>query len=296
MNIVVLGPGAVGSLWAYSLHQAGHSVSVYSRRQSPFIPLQVDQHPIISVQNNHLDSLRNADLLLVTVKAPQVAQALTSIKQEIDADCIVVLMHNGMGTAEKISQLLPNNPLLLATTTHGALRNSSEQVLHTGLGSTQIGGYNQTGMQCQFVTEVFHHALAHVEWNNQILDALWNKLAINCAINPLTAIHQIYNGQLAEPHYAEAIHAIIGEVSQVMNAEGVEVTEQQLEARIYHVIEATAKNHSSMQQDIFHQRQSEIDFITGYLLQKAQQHGISTPTNSALFKHIKQIEQSWIHE
>ncbi|MDN3684311.1 ketopantoate reductase C-terminal domain-containing protein [Vibrio sinaloensis] len=51
-----------------------------------------------------------------------------------------------------------------------------------------------------------------------------------------------------------------------------------------------------MQQDIFHQRQSEIDFITGYLLHKAQQHGISTPTNSALFKHIKQIEQSWIHE
>ncbi|MDN3684312.1 2-dehydropantoate 2-reductase [Vibrio sinaloensis] len=192
-------------------------------------------------KNNHLDSLRNADLLLVTVKAPQVAQALTSIKQEIDADCIVVLMHNGMGTAEQISQLLPNNPLLLATTTHGALRSSSEQVLHTGLGSTQIGGYNQTGMQCQFVTEVFHHALAHVEWNSQILDALWNKLAINCAINPLTAIHQIYNGQLAEPHYAEAIHAIIGEVSQVMNAEGVEVTEQQLEARIYHVIEATAK-------------------------------------------------------
>jgi 2-dehydropantoate 2-reductase len=48
-----------------------------------------------------------------------------------------------------------------------------------------------------------------------------------------------------------------------------------------------------MHQDIYNKRQSEIDFITGYLLDIAQQNQLAVPQNATLFQHIKQIEASW---
>lgn len=293
MNIVVLGPGAIGSLWAYHLHNSGHSVSVWSRQTSPTMSIQLEQNQPVGFDNNALDSLYRADLLLVTLKAPQVVSSLQGLVGKLASDTIIVLMHNGMGTAEQIAQRFANNPLIVATTTHGALRESRGKVRHTGQGHTELGGYNQAGKRCSFVAEAFQHSLPQAKWNPDILSALWNKLAINCAINPLTAIHQVPNGSLAEPQHAATLQAVIREVCLVMQAEGVSTNEEQLTHSVAEVIQATAKNLSSMNQDIVHQRQSEIDFITGYLLEKALSHGIDTPVNRSLYDTIKNIEQGW---
>ncbi|MEL7293542.1 MAG: 2-dehydropantoate 2-reductase [Pseudomonadota bacterium] len=294
MNIVVLGPGAIGSLWASHLHTAGHSVSVWSRQTSPMVSIQLEQNQPVSFDNNSHDSLDKADLILVTLKAPQVVSSLESFVGKLASETIIVLMHNGMGTAEQITQRFANNPLIVATTTHGALRDSQGKVRHTGQGHTELGGYNQAGKRCSFVAEVFQHSLPQVKWNPDILNALWNKLAINCAINPLTAIHQVPNGSLAEPQHAATLQAAIREVCLVMQAEGVSTNEEQLTHSVDKVIQATAKNLSSMNQDIVHQRQSEIDFITGHLIKIAQKHGIATPVNLELYQAVKNIEQGWI--
>lgn len=293
MNIVILGLGAIGSLWAANLHKSGHSVAVFTRKTQPSITIQLDCDASIELENNKLEKLAAADLLLVTVKAPQVIDALSHIADKIDPDCMITLMHNGMGTAEEVQQLLPANPLILATTTHGAYRKTANHVSHTGLGTTQLGGYNEKSQQCHFLAEVLQHSLPEVVWNPEIVSALWNKLAINCAINPLTAIEQVTNGTLADDKYRQVLSTIIREVNEVMLAEGIQTSYEQLHSSVFSVIKATEKNLSSMQQDIFHQRQSEIDFITGYLLQRAKAHRIDTPENHALFSAIKQIEQGW---
>jgi 2-dehydropantoate 2-reductase len=293
MNIVVLGPGAIGSLWASYLHHAGHSVSLWSRRAESTISIQRDEHVSVQFANRYKHALEHADLLLVTLKAPQVKDALSELKPLINKDTVIILMHNGMGTAEVVSKLLIDNPLVLATTTHGAYRKSTHHVLHTGLGKTELGGYNSTGKQCEFLAEVFQHALPLVVWNPTILDALWNKLAINCAINPLTAMHRVANGELAHSQYQETLQSVIREVTLVMQAEGIDTDSEILSQSVAQVIQATAKNLSSMQQDIVHQRQSEIDFITGYLIKKAQQHNIATPVNRSLYDAVKNIEQGW---
>ncbi|NVD07370.1 2-dehydropantoate 2-reductase [Vibrio sp. JPW-9-11-11] len=293
MNIVVLGPGAIGSLWASHLHTAGHSVSVWSRQTSPMVSIQLEQNQPVSFDNNSHDCLDKADLILVTLKAPQVASSLQTLVDNICSETMIVLMHNGMGTAEQVVKLMPNNPLMVATTTHGALRESAVKVCHTGQGMTEIGGYNDAGKRCSFVAEVFQHSLPQVKWNPDIVSALWNKLAINCAINPLTAIHQIPNGALTQTQYAATIQSVIDEVTQVMHAEGVNANSRQLANSVAQVIEATANNLSSMNQDIAHQRQSEIDFITGYLIERAQSHDIATPVNRTLYQTVTNIEQGW---
>ncbi|RTZ16064.1 2-dehydropantoate 2-reductase [Vibrio aquaticus] len=293
MKIVIVGPGAIGSLWATHLHSAGHCVSTWSRHSEAQLTLELDDSTPISLLNNDIVQVQNADLLLVTLKAPLVESVLKQLASHIAPEAIIVLMHNGMGTAERVLKMLSENPLVLATTTHGAYRESKHKVLHTGIGQTVLGGFNLAGQRCDFLTEVFNHALPDCTWNPHITNALWHKLAINCAINPLTAINNISNGDLALPRYAEQVEKIVSEVVSVMQAEGLDIESEALTNTVKQVISATAKNHSSMQQDIFYQRQSEIDFITGYLLERAKQHKLSTPTNLALYNAVKQIEQGW---
>ncbi|TXZ87071.1 2-dehydropantoate 2-reductase, partial [Vibrio cholerae] len=206
---------------------------------------------------------------------------------------ILLFMHNGMGAVETIHESVANFPVVLATTTHGALKMTRSQVHHTGLGQTQIGPYNPLGARCDFIADVFNHALAPVTWNPEIQQALWRKLAVNCAINPLTAIHQCANGALAAPEFTPIITAILDEVIAVMQAEAISGEAEALRDGVYQVIQATAANLSSMHQDVFHRRPTEIDFITGYVVRKGEQHGIATPVNSELYQQIKTLEQSW---
>ncbi|TOI93902.1 2-dehydropantoate 2-reductase [Vibrio parahaemolyticus] len=296
VNILILGPGAIGSLWATKFQLAGHQVSVWGRTSEPQHSLTLDDSPTMEFPNQHIPSLQQADLILVTVKAWQVITALKPLIEHIHHDAIVMLMHNGMGTAEQVEEMLSGNPVVIATTTHGAYKPNKEHVMHTGQGITQVGGFNASGAQCQFLQDVMQHALPEVVWNPNINAALWTKLAINCAINPLTALHQCKNGDLAHGDFQDTLKNITKELVEVMNKEDIATQFDVLFETIMQVVRATSENYSSMRQDVFHQRPTEIDFITGYLLKAAEKHHINTPENLELYQRIKQIEQSWTEE
>lgn len=290
MNITILGPGAIGSLWACYLSKAGHRVSLWQRQPSNIQPLTLSEQ-LYSFPSNDLNELEQCDLLLVTVKAWQVKDALQPLLKNLHTDTIIMLIHNGMGAYEELEHQLTAFPVLLSTTTQAAFKPNKEHVKHTGHGTTVVGAANLLGQQCQFITDVLNHALPKVEWLDEIQTALWKKLAINCAINPLTAIHQCSNGSLAEQKYQSTIKKVCQEVHHVMHHAGVAWPLEELEATVHAVIQSTAKNYSSMHQDIHYQRKTEIDYITGYLLNKAQQFQLETPTNYELFQQIKQQEQ-----
>ncbi len=293
MNITIVGAGAIGSLWAYHLANAGHNVAVWQKiPPASDYKLMLDNRPIVSFKANHIADLKKTELLIITVKAWQVETALSSVLKYLLPTTTILFMHNGMGAIDTLADKISNHPVVLATTTHGAYKSSPYKVNHTGLGNTVIGGYNPAGSQCRFLCEVLNHALPAVSWDNTIHTALWHKLAVNCVINPLTALHQCPNGDLANPEYSDVIDRIISEVCEVMQAEHIDISEAKLLQTVHSVISATAGNYSSMQQDIAYQRPTEIDFINGYLIRKAKQHGISVTTNTELYNKVKQIEQT----
>lgn len=294
MNITILGAGAIGSLWACHLADAGHNVSIWSHKpeKSDVSITLDDKNPNRFITNSVLQ-LKSADVILVTVKAWQVKGSISPLLNHLTQETIIVFMHNGMGVIEELPSTTDKHPVVLATTTHGAFKPDKHNVHHTGLGSTTLGGYNHLGHQCQFLSDVFDHALPSAHWSDSINTALWNKLAISCVINPLTAIYQCLNGDLLQEKFSTNVVQLVGEVSTVMKAENIEVCSEALLSTVHQVISATAKNHSSMQQDIQYKRATEIGYITGYLCKVAQRHGINVPTNQDLYSRIKTIEQSW---
>ncbi|KPL92834.1 2-dehydropantoate 2-reductase [Vibrio splendidus] len=296
MNITIVGPGAIGSLWAIKLSQAGHNVSVWSRSTNSSIDISLDDQTSIPFSNNNIEKLSVSDLVIFTVKAWQVEQATTPLLQHLDPDTILMFMHNGMGAVDQIATQIDTHPVVLATTTQAAFKPSRNNVSHTGIGQTQLGAFNLKGQQCTFLVDVLEHALPVVSWNPEIKTALWTKLAINCAINPLTGLEQIKNGELADKRFEDILSSIVKELTQVMQAEGIVCSFDELEASVKQVIQATAQNNSSMKQDMFYQRKTEIDFINGYLIKTALKHQIDVPVNQKLFAQVKEQENRWNHQ
>ncbi|OBT06562.1 2-dehydropantoate 2-reductase [Vibrio sp. UCD-FRSSP16_10] len=293
MNICILGAGAIGSLWACYLHKAGHNVSLWTKGDEPSIALSLDDQPTMTFKANQTTHLSDADLVLIAVKAWQVQSATQPILPFIKPSCTLLFTHNGMGVIQALLPQLNKYNVLFATTTHGALKQSQSKLKHTGYGRTTIGQLNQYGTDVsRSITEVLHQALSPVYWDDNIQQALWNKLAINCCINPLTAIRNCRNGELSDPITLAFIDSLCLEISSVINAQGLICKREALFEQVQQVIQATKDNYSSMHQDIYHGRVTEIDYITGYLIQRAQAHNLNVPLNEKLFKQIKQQEAS----
>ncbi|MEZ8027011.1 2-dehydropantoate 2-reductase [Enterovibrio norvegicus] len=295
MHFTLVGAGAVGTLWGLKLQNAGHHVHFWTRAEQNSLTRSLESQAEQHFPANNPALLADSDCILVCVKAFQVDTALNSLLPHLHQDTPVILMHNGMGTAQSALEKLGTFPLLLATTSQASLLLSETTIRHTGMGETRLGGINPSGKRCDFLTEVLNHALPPCAWENKIEQALWQKLAINCMINPLTGIFQIQNGELTKPEYSDQLHQLASEIALVMRAEGIDTDSDTVLQRTLSVANATATNYSSMNRDVFFKRASEIDAITGYLIHCANRHRIATPENQALYLAIKNLEQSYDH-
>lgn len=298
VNITLVGAGAIGSLWAGALARQGHTIHLWRRQPDSACTLNwqgldAPDADTFTFRCNQPDQLSRSDIILITVKAFQVSEAIKRIAPWLDASTPVIVMHNGMGTENEVLQLLPDNPLLYATTSQAALRIDSHSVRHTGSGPTWLGAVNTAGHQWQALAEVLNTALAPCQWHEDIHYPQWQKLAVNCAINPLTAIHQCRNGDLAAPDFTAELTDICREVAAVMTAVGYPTSADDLWQRTLTVIRATAANFSSMQQDVANQRPTEIDAITGFLIEQAHHFQLAAPANTAVWQQIKHLEQNY---
>ena len=231
------------------------------------------------------DSDERISHLLVTTKAYDVREAVAGIAHLLDEKCVVLLLINGLGLSEQLAAEWPNLDIYCGTTTEGAYNIGVQHICHAGRGETRVGREGQTSPPDWFGQ--WARAIDPCVWDRHIARALWSKLAINCIINPLTALHRCRNGELAQrSELAEQVGILCDEVATISRAAGFADIANTLESTVATVIAGTAGNRSSMLQDVDSGRPTEIDYITGYLLKVAAQQGISAPHNRALLERI----------
>jgi 2-dehydropantoate 2-reductase len=135
-------------------------------------------------------------------------------------------------------------------------------------------------------------ALKSAKFNVEVVEnaqsLIWGKLVINAAINPLTALLRISNGELLErPSARELMRALATEVAQVAEAEKVHLPFFDPVSAAEEVARKTSANHSSMLQDVLRGAPTEIDAICGAVVNAGQKHNIDTPLNWACWKLVK---------
>ena len=284
----VLGAGSVGSLFAAYLQRAGAGVTLLPRQSADQGKRIIDNGPArgqYTFDRSAPCDQQPIELLLVTTKAYDVTEALQSVKHRLQHDCAIVLLVNGMGLQAELATVNLPGKLYIATTTEGAYRESGGRLTHAGTGSTRVG---RQGEAPPGWFTLWQEAITDCHWDTDIESALWLKLAINCAINPLTALHNCYNGELGEaPALRAKVSELCAEIATVARAAGYDQLANGLEDQVFAVIRGTANNRSSMLQDLRAGRRTEIDYLTGYLVRLADELDIPVPMNLELLREIK---------
>ena len=171
---------------------------------------------------NDPDFLATSDLLLVTLKAWQVSQAVRNLAAILPASAPILLIHNGMGTLDELKALNTHccwrpplmPPAAMATSSFTSRR--EQLILDQPKAIAKITAVSPT----------FCKTSCRMSRHDNIHPALWSKLAVNCVINPLTALKDCRNGDLRD--FPQEIGAICHEVAAVMQREGIHTSAENL--------------------------------------------------------------------
>ena len=286
----VLGAGAIGSLFAAFMQRGGIEVVLLDHRDGSTNSRSIDIDGLepcgrFTYPVSPVGAPEKIDYLLVTTKAYTVLSALASVSHRLRDTTKVVLMVNGMGLDAAIHKAHPGLSLTLATTTEGAYRRADGSVCHAGSGRTLMGEAGGKASPPPWF-DLFSRSVPDCHWEHDMAVCLWRKLAINAAITPLTAVLGCTNGELAgEP--ADRVRALCDEITTVAEAAGMARAVEDLESTVFEVIHGTADNRSSMLQDVEAGRPTEIEYITGWLVEQANKLGVDAANNTRLLEAVR---------
>jgi 2-dehydropantoate 2-reductase len=301
----IIGPGAIGRLLAHSLAPFAE-VALIGRRDLP--AQQRLTTPEGEARTQRLSSLTAGQLAVdapeppaivhITTKAMIAKAALESVANALPPTTPLVLWQNGFLAQPLITQAWPG-PVLCATTTEGAYLTGDDGVVHAGRGHTFVGVLNNRhGELAETLAQTLTQAGLSATGVTDIRQRLWQKLAVNAAINPLVALNGVCNGELRDDAYAGRVVAVVKEVAAIMLAEGIAPPnngqgEAAWLALVWQVIENTANNKASMLQDVEAKRPTERGAILGPLIESAERHGLPCKVLHGLNDELAEVETSF---
>jgi 2-dehydropantoate 2-reductase len=216
--------------------------------------------------------------LLVACKAYDAEQAVASVASRLAPGADILLLQNGLGSQDAVAARVPDANCIFVSSTEGAFRDEDFSVVFAGQGFNWLGDGQQTA-EPVWLRELAAAGIPH-QWTLDILDRLWRKLALNCAINPLTVLYGCRNGELQA--HDEELRALCDELVRTLQSCGQPQAAIGLHEEVMRVIKATAANYSSMYQDVAQGRRTEISYLLGHVCKAAELIGYDVPLMNRL--------------
>lgn len=257
--------------------------------------------------------------LIISVKAPQTVKAIQAVAHRLTQDSSILFLQNGMGMVDEVNEkLFPDRKYrptyMIGVVSHGLYSKGPFSVVHAGEGTIALGVLPRTPMGESIQVEALSQLSPSARYlmrtmtrtavfvavgfsPTDILQQQFDKLAVNCIINPLTAILDCKNGALLYNFYFNrVVRLLLAEISLVIkslpelkNVPNVNMRFDtlRLERMVFTIANTTAENYSSMVQDIRSGRLTEIDYINGYIVKRGEEMGIHCVMNYMLMHIVK---------
>jgi len=288
-TIGIFGAGAMGTLLASKLGQAGHKVHLLARSPARREFLRKDSLPVAVEET--VDGLRPAALVFLCVKAFDTAGAAAELV-EFPESVGICSLQNGWGNLETLAARIPRCPLIAGVTSLGGYLDESG-TLHASVdGSTQFAPWEETEVRwAEYAATIFTSAGLRAESRHDARSILWQKLVLNAAVNPLSALSGRPNGAILES----------GPLLRIAEAAAVEATgigtrlgylDSTFEpiVAVQRLLEETKANRSSMAEDLARMRRTEIDAIVRPIVFAAKEMGEPVPVLEGLWVLVRAAE------
>jgi 2-dehydropantoate 2-reductase len=303
VRIVVVGAGAIGSLFGALLQRAGNDVTLVGRPDHVVAivrdGLKIEGRTEGTFRLRAVSELSpglEVDLCLLTVKAYDLGAAAQVFGQTVKSPLPVAALQNGLGVEETTGQALraagwpdADRWIVRGINYVPATFVGPGTIRHAGDGQLLLADYG-TGQHAQRIAATFLSAGVSARVTEDREREVWRKVLVNAAIGPVTADHRIPNGRLLlDPYRGQALR-LLDEALSVAQAEGVRFTDTDAQRELWHVVRATADNRSSMLQDVERGRRTEIDSISGAILELGKARGLALPATERIVERIRAKE------
>ena len=298
MNIVILGAGAIGSLFGGLLSKKnnvlliGRKIHVKAIKENG---LKITGKTQLNVRISAEDSISkigfSPDLLILTVKSYDTENATKEAKTIIVDNTVVLALQNGIDNIEKICKIIDKKNVVAGVTTHGVISSKPGIIKHTGIGETFLGELNgKKTERIVSIVECFNRVGIETIVSQDIMKEIWYKTIINSSINSLTAIFQCKNGYLLKNQILEKlVEKICKESTNIASVDGINISYKNALEKTKEVIRNTSENQSSMFQSIKKGGRTEIESINGKLVEIGKKYHIETLLNETLIYSIESL-------
>jgi 2-dehydropantoate 2-reductase len=291
MQIIVLGAGAIGSLFGAKLAPANdviligrpdHVAAINSRG----LRLEGLEAGVVRLRAAAAVTQIDANtLILLTTKVTGTSAALEPIAPLVRDDTTILCLQNGLASEETVRAALGGRGVVLrGITQFGAIFETPGAIRYMAAGHTVIERHPRSGP----IADALTAAGLQCRISQNIVADVWHKTVFNCVVNPITAMLGCEVGGIAEPGLDRLKHLVIDECIAVAVTQGITFDVDFM--REINETFAPSRNIASMQQDLLRGRPTEIDYMNGAVATLGAEHGVPCPVNRALTAIIKAME------
>lgn len=304
MRVLILGTGALGCVFAARL--AAHAdvtmlgawaEGVAAVRASGIRVTEPDGATWTARVHAEDDpaAVSAADVALVLVKSYQTVRAAAWAARCLRPDGLAVTLQNGLDNLPALVAAVGEPRSAVGVTYNaatmlgpGTVRHVVSLPTHLSLADPQPTPAAQAALAD--LAALLNAAGLEAHVSGDVEGRLWGKAVANAAINPLTALWRVTNGEpLARPERRSLLAALACEATAVARARGAVLPFADPVAYVESVCRATAANRSSMLQDVERGRPTEIDSISGIIVSEGHRLGVPVPLTEAVWQLVRAL-------
>jgi 2-dehydropantoate 2-reductase len=301
-RVAVIGCGAIGSLFAAHLAQAGEAeVWAFDLDAEHVAAINRDGLRLSGVGDVHgrlrattdATELPACELGIVAVKAQHTDAALRATAHAF-ADGAVCSVQNGVGNEEAIAEHVER--VIRGTTFPAGHLIAPGHVGWDTAGDTWIGPFEPRPAGMAAVRELaglLTRAGMPTKGMEDARGAQWTKLIFNAATNPVGAVTGLTHGQACDVGGLRALmSALVAEGRAVADAQGIEL-DSDPDALIDHAHGVAYLHKASMLQDVLARRPTEVDALNGGIVRFGRDAGVATPGHETMWALMHGLARSW---
>lgn len=298
-NILIIGLGAIGSVYATQFHDFDKNCvkilldksrfKKYSKNGVVVNGKKYDFNYILDTDTNY-----KADLILIATKSPDFEKASEMIKNFVNEDTIIMSLLNGISSEEILFKKYGCEKVLYSYFIGCAVMRSGLETNFDRMGTLVFGEEKnvQYSQNVQNIKNLFDKVGIIYQIPEDMLASLWKKFVINIGINQTSAaLHAPYSVLQKSKHARKIANDLMEEAVQIADKIGIQGSESFIQAAFGLIDGAPPDAKTSMLQDVEHQRETEVDVFAGEVCKLGKKYNVPTPKNELVLDIIKSIDE-----
>jgi len=306
MKIAIVGVGAMGSIYAALLADAGHEVWAIDTWKDHVKSINANGLRVSGASGDRTvrtvraatdcADIGSCELCILATKASGVGPAAQAIAPVVGPDTLILTIQNGLGAGERIAEFMPvNNVLLGVAEGFGASMIGPGHAHHNAMNLIRIGeiGGGLTE-RLKRVASVWQDAGFKAQAFDNITQLIWEKFLCNVTFSaPCTVFNETIGMLMADAAHWDIATGAMLEAYEIARKIGVPLSFDDPVSYVSAFGGRMPDARPSMLLDHMGCRRSELDAINGMVPVLGREHGIATPFNDTLCAVLRQREAAF---